>query len=83
MDIKITKEMTIEEEVLSILVNKVIGQVIKKLDERAMSKWIDGAEAMAILKITSKTTLQKLRDTGAIRFSQPKKSFCCMTVTAF
>lgn len=36
-------------------------------------KWIDGAEAMSILKIKSTTTLQKLRDGGKIRFSQPQK----------
>ena len=34
-------------------------------------KWVDGEEAMRYMRITSKTTLQKLRDTGAIRFSQP------------
>jgi hypothetical protein len=32
-----------------------------------------GQEAMEKLRITSKTTLQKLRDTGVIRFSQPEK----------
>jgi hypothetical protein len=36
-------------------------------------KWISGEEAMKILRITSKTTLQKLRDEGKIRFSQPEK----------
>ncbi len=36
-------------------------------------KWIDGDEAMRLLNITSKTTLQRLRDEGKIRFSQPQK----------
>lgn len=36
-------------------------------------KWIDGSEAMALLGIKSKTTLQKLRDQGDIRFTQPQK----------
>ena len=36
-------------------------------------KWISATEAMKKLRITSKSTLQKLRDTGAIRFSQPEK----------
>jgi hypothetical protein len=36
-------------------------------------KWISGEEAMKKLRITSKTTLQKLRDEGKIRFSQPEK----------
>lgn len=37
------------------------------------SKWIDGEEAMLKLKIKSTTTLQRLRDEGKIRFSQPQK----------
>ncbi len=36
-------------------------------------KWISGEEAMHKLRITSKTTLQKLRDEGKVRFSQPEK----------
>lgn len=36
-------------------------------------KWISGTEAMKMLRIKSKTTLQKLRDEGNIRFSQPEK----------
>jgi len=32
-----------------------------------------GAQAMRMLRITSKTTLQKFRDEGKIRFSQPEK----------
>ena len=36
-------------------------------------KWIDDTEAMRLLNIKSKTTLQKLRDEGRIRFSQPQK----------
>lgn len=36
-------------------------------------KWIDSEEAMELLRITSKTTLQKLRDEGKITYSQPEK----------
>lgn len=36
-------------------------------------KWISGEEAMKMLRITSKTTLQKFRDEGKIRYSQPEK----------
>ena len=32
--------------------------------------WIDDDEAMSILRISSKTTLQKLRDTDQIEFSK-------------
>lgn len=36
-------------------------------------KWVDDVEAMRMLNITSKSTLQKFRDEGRIRFSQPEK----------
>lgn len=36
-------------------------------------KWISGQEAMKMLRIKSKTTLQKMRDEGQIRFSQLNK----------
>lgn len=35
---------------------------------------------MQKLRITSKTILQKLRDEGNIRFSQPVKKLFCMTL---
>jgi hypothetical protein len=36
-------------------------------------KWIDSDEAMKLLGISSKTTLQNYRDNGDIRFTQPRK----------
>ena len=45
-------------------------QVVQRIKE---DKWISPEEAMQKLRITSKTTLQKLRDEGKIRFSQPEK----------
>lgn len=36
-------------------------------------KWVSGPEAMKKLRIKSKATLQKMRDEGVIRFSQPEK----------
>lgn len=33
-------------------------------------EWIDLEEVMRMLKIRSKTTIQKLRDTGKIRYSK-------------
>ena len=52
------------------LLNKLKEQ-IKAEQNSPPDKWIDGQEAMRILKITSRTTLQKLRDEGQIRYSQP------------
>ncbi len=54
----------------------MIDQVLLRIKAREKSKedtWISGEEAMQKLRITSKTTLQKLRDEGKIRFSQPEK----------
>jgi hypothetical protein len=54
----------------------LIEQVVLRIREKKTisdDKWISGEEAMKKLRITSKTTLQKLRDEGKIRFSQPAK----------
>jgi len=45
----------------------------KPVENKLHDKWISGTEAMRMLRIKSKTTLQKLRDEGKIRFSQPEK----------
>lgn len=55
---------------------ELVEQVISRLRETscpAKDKWIDDDEAMRLLNIKSKTTLQKLRDEGKIRYSQPQK----------
>lgn len=52
------------------LVEQVVQRVRDKLGA-VQDKWISAEEAMYKLRITSKTTLQKLRDEGKIRFSQP------------
>lgn len=54
---------------------ELIQQVTDKLIEAKEEKpeWISGEEAMAMLKITSKTTLQRLKNEGHIGFSQPMK----------
>lgn len=55
---------------------ELIEQVVKRVKENngiKEDKWISPEEAMQKLRISSKTTLQKLRDEGKIRFSQPEK----------
>lgn len=54
------------------LIDKVIER-IKEKQGKTYDKWVSGEEAMSMLRITSKTTLQKFRDEGKIRFSQPEK----------
>lgn len=53
----------------------LVEEVVKRLSEKSIKedKWISGEEAMKLLRVTSKTTLQKLRDQGKIRYSQPEK----------
>lgn len=62
----------LQDEAFYALVDQVI-QRIKETKGIKEDKWISSEEAMQKLRITSKTTLQKFRDTGAIRFSQPEK----------
>jgi len=54
----------------------MIERVVERIKDKQSIKsdqWLNGEEVMQILRITSKTTLQKLRDEGKIRFSQPEK----------
>lgn len=49
---------------------RIIDELYERMG-RPPDRWIDSDEAMRLLRITSRTTLQKLRDEGRIRFSQP------------
>jgi hypothetical protein len=55
---------------------KLLEQVLlhfKAKEPPQGDKWISGPEAMKMLRIKSKATLQKMRDEGNIRFTQPEK----------
>lgn len=62
----------LEDSAFYALVDKVVER-IKEKNGKSEDKWIGPEEAMKKLRITSKTTLQELRDGGEIRFSQPRK----------
>ncbi len=62
----------LDEPAFYALINKVT-KLIKEQNKITEDKWLSGEEAMKKLRITSKSTLQKLRDEGKIRFSQPEK----------
>ena len=62
----------LEDKAFYSLIETVVSRLKEKQDIKA-DKWISGEEAMLKLRIRSKTTLQKLRDQGSIRFSQPEK----------
>ena len=53
------------------LIEQVVGRMMAEKQEQ--DPWISGEDAMKMLKITSKTTLQKLKNEGHIGFSQPMK----------
>ncbi|WP_421825901.1 helix-turn-helix domain-containing protein [Larkinella sp.] len=62
----------LEDAAFYALVEKVVAR-LKDKNSVEKDKWIADEEAMQLLNIKSKTTLQKLRDEGKIRFSQPQK----------
>jgi len=62
----------LESEAFYALVESVVDRMKDSTNDQH-DKWISDKEAMTMLRITSKTTLQKLRDEGAIRYSQPTR----------
>lgn len=55
---------------------ELVDQVVEKLrkENNATDEvWIDTEDALNLLKISSKTTLQKLRNEGKVKYSQPMK----------
>jgi hypothetical protein len=62
----------LEEDAFYVLVEQVISR-LKNNSNEEKQKWLSDEQAMQLLNIKSKTTLQKLRDEGKIRFSQPQK----------
>lgn len=62
----------LEDQAFYALIEKVVLR-IQEQNNFKDDKWISDEEAMRKLRITSKTTLQKLRDEGKIRFTHPEK----------
>lgn len=61
-----------EDKAFYALVENVVARL--KTDTKSnIETWVSDIEAMRLLNIKSRTTLQKLRDEGKIRFSQPQK----------
>lgn len=71
----------LEDEAFYQLVEQVVLR-IKEKQQITEDKWISPEEAMQKLRINSKTTLQKLRDEGKIRFSQPERKHILYDVTS-
>lgn len=62
----------LEEPAFYALVDQVVDRLQQKHGE-PQEKWISDEQAMSMLNIKSRTTLQNLRDNGKIRYSQPQK----------
>lgn len=62
----------LQDTALYALVDKVLEQ-LRAGHNKIENKWLNPQEAMQLLNIKSKTTLQNLRDEGKIRYSQPQK----------
>lgn len=64
----------IEDDAFFLLLDKAVER-LKETFQLKQDKWISGDSAMERLHIKSRTTLQKLRDEGSIRYSQPEKKW--------
>ena len=62
----------LQEEAFYALIDRVVDHV-KETHAVIDNKWISADEALKLLDVKSKTTLQRMRDDGRIRFSQPQK----------
>lgn len=54
----------------------LVEQVVDRLKEKyspGQAKWVNEEQAMTLLNVKAKSTMQQLRDNGKIRFSQPQK----------
>lgn len=63
----------LEDKAFYTLLDEVIEHVKEQNPDVRLDKWISATEAMQLLRITSKTTLNLLRNNGKIRFSQSQK----------
>ena len=66
------KVILIEEEAFFELVDRAVQRISGKMNADK-KKWLTPKEAMKVLGISSPTTLQRYRDEGRIRYSQPSK----------
>ncbi|MFD1000209.1 helix-turn-helix domain-containing protein [Ohtaekwangia kribbensis] len=62
----------LEEQAFYALIEEVVYR-LKEKNGTDQDKWVSNEEAMRLLNVKSKTTMQKLRDEGKVRFSQPQK----------
>ena len=66
------KVICFQDEAYYKLVETIVDRM-QKANNVQSKQWLSGEEVMDMLHIKSKTTLQELRDSGKIKFSQPEK----------
>ena len=66
------KVICLQEEAFYELIDEVVKR-IKEKNRITHDPWVSPERAMKLLNVKSKSTMQKLRDTGQILFTQPKK----------
>lgn len=62
----------LEEPAFYSLLEQVV-QRLRQVHGDTKPKWVNEEEAMTLIGVKSKTTMQKLRNEGKIRFTQPQK----------
>ena len=62
----------LEDQAFYTLIEEVYAR-LKATTDTPQSKWLSPSQAMQLLNIKSKTTMQTLRDTGKLRYSQRSK----------
>lgn len=67
------KVILIDDEAFIELLERVVAHVENKFHNPNKKNWLTPEEAMKSLNISSKTTLQRYRDEGKIRFAQPSR----------
>lgn len=71
----------LQSEALYLLIEEVVGKLKEKHNIR-YQEWITGEEAMQLMHIKSLTTLQRYRDEGRIKYSQPDKKIILYSRTS-
>ncbi|WP_232793675.1 DNA-binding protein [Siphonobacter sp. SORGH_AS_0500] len=67
-----------QEDAFYALIEEVVSRLQEKQGHRR-EKWVSDDQAMQLLNIKSKTTLQKLRDEGKSDLASPRKKSFFMT----
>ena len=63
----------LESEAFYRLIDKVVERLAAAKPNDNPPQWVNDTEAMKLLGVSSRTTLQKYRDEGRIKFTQPSR----------